>query len=75
MYIFCQEICIYMYPVFMYQILVMLIINIYSTSQKNVNNFEVQYYCSTVPVPYGKVIKKYRAVLVRVRNGTFKANR
>ena len=47
----------------------------YSTSQKNVNNFEVQYYCSTVPVPYGKVIKKYRAVLVRVPNGTFKATR
>ena len=48
---------------------------IYSTSQKNVNNFEVQYYYSTVPVPYGKVLKKYREVLVRVSNGIFKATR
>ena len=45
----------------------------YSTSQKNVNNFEVGYYLGTVQVPYGKVLKQYIAVLVRVPNGTFKA--
>ena len=44
----------------------------YNTSQKNVNNFKVGYYCGTVQVPYGKVLKKYIAVLVEVSNGTFK---